>query len=342
MPKAKRARAAVGGQGKLRVGLTFNLRAPSASEGAVDEETAEYDSPATIAALRAAIESHGHEVLELEAKPDVLAKLHALRPDVVFNLAEGGSGRARETQVPALLELLGIPYTGSDPTAIGIALDKVIAKKLVAYAGLPTPAFVLMSTGREPLPKGMRFPVIAKPFSEGSSRGVTDRSVAESERQLRKVVREQLERYRQPVLVEAFLPGREFTIGLLGDPPRALLPMEVCFTNTKNKHPVYGFDNKFYSRDVKLVVPAKVSRQLGGELARLALACFAALGCRDVGRVDLRLDARGKPSFIECNPLPGLAPGFSDLCVIAEASGVSYRQLIGETLAPALLRMKQA
>jgi D-alanine-D-alanine ligase len=352
LPSLSRAQL---GLRKRRVGLIFNLRAPHAEAGQVDEATAEYDSPETIKALREAIESLGCEVVELEATPDLPLRLPLAGIDAAFNLAEGAEGRARESQVPALLEMLGIPYSGSDPTAIAVALDKALAKQVVAHAGIRTPAFVVMTRGDEPLPAGFSFPAIAKPIFEGSSRGVTDKSVVHDEAGLRALVVEQVARYRQPMIVEAFLPGREFTLGVLGpessssspyiggpgtaragEQPRVLLPMEVRFTNAANPHPVYGFDNKFYSRDVSLEVPAKVEPALSAELARIAAASFVALGCRDVARVDLRLDAEGRPCFIECNPLPGLAPGFSDLCVIAEKSGLPYEALIGEILKRAL------
>lgn len=327
---------------RTRVGLIYNLRAPTPEPNSVDERTAEYDSPETVQAIREAIESYGHEVVGLEATPELSALLPAAGIDVAFNIAEGIEGRAREAQVPALLELLGIPYTGSDPTAIALTLDKGLAKRLVQQAGLHTPAFVLMATGKERLPKGWNFPAIVKPVAEGSSRGVTRASVVEDEKNLRSYVAEQSARYRQAMLVEAFLPGREFTLGLLGERrPRVLPPLEVCFTDPTDLHPVYGFDNKFQSLGVQLQVPAKVDPALGRELQRVARAAFIALSCRDVGRIDLRLDAEGRVHFIECNPLPGLTPGFSDLCLIAAASGMEYRALIGEILASALQRMRE-
>ena len=323
---------------RRRCGLIFNLRAPGES-GAVDEATAEYDSPETVRALRGAIESFGCDVVELEATQDLPARLQFSGIDVAFNLAEGREGRARESQVPALLEMLGIPYTGSDPTSIALCLDKGLAKQVVAQVGIRTPAFVLMTRGDEALPAGFTFPAIVKPVAEGSSRGVTDKSVVRDEPALRAEAKDQLGRYKQPIMVEAFLPGREFTLGVLGmGDTRVLVPLEVRFTDTTNPFPVYGFENKFYSRDIALEVPAKVEAELGKELARVAAESYRALGCRDVARVDLRLDAEGRVCFIECNPLPGLAPGFSDLCLIANASGLSYEALIGEILKPALRR----
>jgi D-alanine-D-alanine ligase len=327
---------------RTRVGLIYNLRAPTPEPNTVDERTAEYDSPETIAAIRQAIESYGHEVVELEATPELPLLLPSAGIAVAFNIAEGIEGRAREAQVPALLELLGIAYTGSDPTAIALSLDKVVAKRLVEQAGMRTPAFALMATGKEKLPKGLGFPCIVKPVAEGSSKGVTDKSVVEDEATLRSVVAEMAARYRQAMLVEAFLPGREFTLGVLGIERklRVLPPLEVKFTDPNDRHPVYGFDNKFYSKGVDLQVPARVEPKLLEELQRVAKDAFVSLGCRDVGRVDVRLDAEGRVSFIECNPLPGLAPGFSDLCVIANADGIDYRVLIGSILAPAIARMR--
>jgi D-alanine-D-alanine ligase len=335
---ARRARP----RASARVGLIYNLRAPTPEPNGIDERTAEYDTPETIAAIRQAIESYGHEVVELEATPEIAALLPASGIDVAFNIAEGIEGRARESQVPALLELLGIPYTGSDPTAIALSLDKGLAKRLVHQAGIQTPAFTLMATGKEKLPKGWTFPCIVKPVAEGSSRGVTQSSVVEDERQLRALVAEQSARYRQAMLVEAFLPGREFTLGVLGERrPRVLLPLEVKFTDKRERYPVYAFESKFFSRGIEIEVPAKVDAALGKELQRVARAAFLALGCRDVGRIDVRLDAEGRVHFIECNPLPGLAPGFSDLCMIAQACGMEYRALIGEILASALRRLRE-
>jgi D-alanine-D-alanine ligase len=333
-PRARRART--------RVGLICNLRAPTSEPSGIDERTAEHDTPETIAAIREAIESHGHEVVELEATPELPALLPASGIDVAFNVAEGVEGRARESQVPALLELLGIPYTGSDPTAIAVCLDKGLAKRLVQQAGIQTPAFMLMATGKEKLPGAWAFPCIVKPVAEGSSRGITQSSVVEDEEQLRALVAEQTVRYRQAMLVEAFLPGREFTLGVLGElRPRVLVPLEVKFTDETERYPVYAFESKFLSRGIASEVPARVDPALGDELLRVARAAFLGLGCRDVGRIDVRLDAEGRVHFIECNPLPGLAPGFSDLCLIAQASGIEYRALIGEILAPALRRMRE-
>jgi D-alanine-D-alanine ligase len=166
--------------------------------------------------------------------------------------------------------------------------------------------------------------------------------VVESEAELRELAVETAGRYRQAVIAEEFVGGREFTVGLLGERrPRALPPMEIVFEGGQEKYPVYSFSSKFETATVKCEVPAKIDPALDGELRRVARAVFSILGCRDLARVDLRLDGEGRVQFIECNPLPGLSPGFSDFCVIAEAAGLDYRTLVGEILAPCIRRWRE-
>lgn len=326
----------------LKVGLTFNLkRVTSTMDGSVDSD-AEYDSPKVIAAIKEAIESHGHQVIELEATAELPAVIGASGVEVVFNLAEGTVGRNREAQVPAILEMLDIPYTGSDAATMALALDKALAKKLVAQAGYPTAPFLVMTAENDPLPRNFNFPAIVKPVAEGSSKGVLKTSVVEDEAQLRGLVRTIVEKYKQGALVEAFLPGREFTVALLGETePRMLPPMEIAFINPEAKHPVYAFDHKLdWSTDLRYDRPAKVDAELLAEIERVAKGAFFALGCRDLARVDVRLDAAGRVNFIEVNPLPGLSPGWSDMCLVAESDGMDYRTLIGAILAPAIRRFR--
>jgi D-alanine-D-alanine ligase len=327
----------------LRVGLAFNMKRVKPVAGGAEDTEAEYDAPKTIEAIKEAIASYGHEVVELEATPELPQIVAASQVDVVFNIAEGIKGRNRESQIPALLELLDIPYTGSDPAALSLALDKGLAKRIVAQAGVATPAFLVMTTGKERLPKGFRFPAMVKPVAEGSSKGVMPSSVVEDEAQLREVAREMAGRYRQGALVEHFLTGREFTVGLLGERrPKALPPMEIVFLDRENPRPIYTFDHKLdWSKEIRYDAPATVDPPLLKELERAARTAFQALGCRDVARVDLRLDADGKVNFIECNPLPGLTPGWSDLCLIGKSAGMDYRTLIGEILAPAIRRWRE-
>jgi D-alanine-D-alanine ligase len=314
----------------LRVGLTFNLKRIDPTR---DDAEAEYDSPKTVGAIEGAIASFGHDVVRLEASPDLVRELPAARVDVVFNLAEGGAGRSREAHVPALCELLGIPYTGSDPAALCITLDKALGKHVLRDAGVPTPEFFVVATGREPLPRGWRFPAIVKPNIEGTSKGITATSVVDDERALRRRCGEMIRRYRQPAIVEAYVAGREFTVGVLGYPaPRALPPMEVVFLQPSART-VYEYSLKQdWAGRLEYVCPAKLAPARSRRMRQLALDAFLVLGCRDVARVDFRMDRRGRMFVIELNPLPGLTPAFSDLVMIGEASGLPYRELIGRIL----------
>jgi len=322
----------------LRVGVVHNLK-----RDPIAEDQAEFDSLATVDALAAAIRELGHEPVLLEATRELPSRLPAARIDVAFNIAEGFVGRSREAQIPALLELLEIPYTGSDPACLALCLDKSLAKRVVALAGVPTPAWVLMR-GHERVPEHIGFPAVVKPVSEGSSKGVLGSSVVHDEHELRALVRQIVARYDQPAIVEAYLPGREFTIGLLGERrPRVLPAMEIVFTDRSVSHPVYSYGHKSEAEPgVRFEVPAQVDDALARELARAARRAYEVLGCRDVGRIDLRIDAHGRVQFMECNPLPGLSPGFSDLCVAAEAAGLRYHELIGAILEPALRRLRSA
>jgi D-alanine-D-alanine ligase len=322
----------------LIVGLTYNLRRIGVSEG---DSEAEFDAPATIEAISRAIKLQGHDVFPCEANAQLPRVLSDLMPDLVFNVAEGLTGLNREAQVPALCELLDIEFTGSDAACMAISLNKATAKRLVASEGIRTPAFLVLRSGDEALPQDFVFPAIVKPIAEGSSKGILEKQVAETPDELRRITRALLERYRQPVLAEAFLPGREFTVAMLGEKePRVLPIMEIVFTDRSERFPIYSFKSKFENVGVENKVPCDVSRDLYGELERVAKASFAALGCRDIARVDLRLDASGNVHFIECNPLPGMAPNFSDLCVMAKVENLSYSALVAEIMAPALRRQR--
>jgi len=330
-------------RGPLRVGFTYNVkRVKPALDGTRDEE-AEYDPPATIQAVREAIAAAGHEVVDLEATADLPALIETTRPDLVFNMAEGIKGRNRESQVPALLELLDIPYSGSDPAALNIALDKALAKKIVRQHGILTPNFFIMNTGKERLPRDLEFPLIVKPIAEGSSKGVHATSVVENEAELREAAQKMVAKYDQPALVEDYIGGREFTVGMLGERrPKVLPPMEVVFLDESETRPVYSFEFKQdWSSKIRYDVPARLEAAQLKALERAARECFIALGCRDVARVDFRMDRQGKVYFLECNPLPGLTPGWSDLVLIAKAAGIEYSALISEILSGAIRRYKE-
>jgi D-alanine-D-alanine ligase len=304
-----------------------------------DDREAEYDAPSTIDAIARAIESHGHTVVPLEATPDFPRALMASSVDLVFNIAEGISGRNREAQVPNLCELLGIPYTGSDSATLSICLDKGLAKRMLR--DVDTPAFQVLITGREKL-RTFRYPVIVKPNQEGTSKGITAKSVVDDEAGLRDVARELIEKYGQPALVEEYIHGREFTVGLLGERrPRVLPPMEVVFLKD-HERPVYDYACKQdWEKHVRYECPASLTKDELRAMEKVCRATFMTLGCRDVARIDLRMTPDGRIYVIEVNPLPGLTPDYSDLCLIANGAKIDYRALIGDVLSGAIKRWRE-
>ncbi len=317
----------------LRVGLAFNMKRIDSN---ADDREAEYDAPETIQAITKAIESHGHVVVPLEATAEFPRALMTSNVDVVFNIAEGMTGRSREAQVPSLCELRGIPYTGSDSATLSICLDKALAKRLLV--DVDTPAFQVLVTGREKL-RAFRYPVIVKPNQEGTSKGIGPKSVCDDETRLREVARELIERYGQPALVEEYIFGREFTVGLLGERrPRVLPPMEVVFLK-QTERPVYDYECKqHWPEHVRYECPAPLTKEEQRAIERACRTTFMTLGCRDVARVDVRLTPEGRVFVLEVNPLPGLTPDYSDLCLIANGAKIDYRTLIGEILSGAIKR----
>jgi D-alanine-D-alanine ligase len=280
--------------------------------------------------------------VHLEATPDLPRVLAEADVDLIFNIAEGVEGRNREAQVPALCELLGIPYTGSDSATLAIALDKALGKKVLLQHDILTPKFQLMESARERLSPDMKFPLIVKPNAEGSSKGIGSTSVVDTEDDLRAAVKKTLETYRQPALVEEYIAGREFTVGLLGDKrPRVLPPMEIKFKKKDNNRPVYDYAVKQeWEEYVYYECPAKLTEAEQKAMEKIARETFWALDCRDVARVDMRMAADGRIYVLEVNPLPGLTPDYSDLVLIAQAVGMEYDQLIAEIMVGGLRRMR--
>ena len=336
-------RAAARKKNGLRIGLAFNLKRTKTNEenGAVDDSEAEYDSPRTIEALTQAISSYGHQVVPLEATPDFPRVLMQSGVDLVFNIAEGIRGRNREAQVPSLCELLGIPYTGSDSATLSLCLDKGLCKRILAQHDIDTPRWQVLVSGKEKL-KALRYPVIVKPNAEGTSKGISHKSVVDDEAGVRAAARELIDKYAQPALVEEYIEGREFTVGLLGERrPRVLPPMEIVFLKQKSR-PVYDYACKQdWEQHVKYVCPAEVTKEELRLIEKVSRATFMALDCRDVARIDLRLTKEGKVFVIEINPLPGLTPDYSDLCLIGNGAKIDYRALIGEILSGGLKRWRE-
>jgi D-alanine-D-alanine ligase len=322
----------------IKVGFTYNVKRETGGE-----EQAEWDPPETIIAISNALARQGHIVVHLEATQDLPRVLAEADVDLIFNIAEGVAGRNREAQVPALCELLGIPYTGSDSATLAIALDKALCKKVLSQHDILVPGGMLMETGRERLDPDLRFPLIVKPNAEGSSKGIGTASVVDNEEELRKTVSELLERYRQPALVEEYITGREFTVGLLGGKrPRVLPPMEIRFLDDKNDRPVYDYVVKQeWQKHVEYKCPATVTESELKAIEKIARATFAALDCRDFARVDIKMTDDGRIYVFEVNPLPGMTPGYSDLVLISSAIGMDYDQLMAEITVGGFRRLRE-
>ena len=324
----------------IRVGFTYNVKREYDPES---DEHAEWDPPETIIAISNALARQGHIVVHLEATPDLPRVLAEADVDLIFNIAEGVEGRNREAQVPALCELLGIPYTGSDSATLAIALDKALCKKVLTQHDILTPKFQVMESPKARLNPDLKFPLIVKPNAEGSSKGIGSANVADNEEELRVVVKNVLDDYRQPALVEEYISGREFTVGLLGDKrPRVLPPMEILFKDKDNDRPVYDFTVKQeWEKHVYYECPAKITPSQLKAIEKIARATFWALDCRDVARVDLRMSDDGQIYVLEVNPLPGLTPDYSDLILISRPAGIDYDQLISEIMIGGLKRLRE-
>jgi D-alanine-D-alanine ligase len=316
----------------VRIGFTYDLKDDYLALGFSEEAVAEFDSRHTVASISGALESLGHEVVRIGHVKALAQRLVAgERWDLVFNIAEGVAGFGRESQVPALLEAYAIPYTFSDPLVCALTLHKGMAKHVARGCGVPTPSFALVTTPAEAEAVDLPLPLFVKPVAEGTSKGVTEKSLVKSRAALVEVCTELLREFRQPVLVEEYLSGREFTVGILGmgSNARAIATLEVALREGSGE--VYSYKAKAQWRDFvdyRLLAAGAIRT----EVEAVALATWRALGCRDAGRVDVRLDARGRAQMIEVNPLAGLTPDHSDLPIMAELSGMDYRTLIGEIL----------
>lgn len=322
-----------------RVGIAYNLK-KGVRAGTEDAE-AEYDSFDTIRAIRGALESAGCGVALLEADAGFVEKVKSAGVDIVFNIAEGANGRGREAQVPAVLSFLGVPYTGSDETALGIALDKAMTKRYLSAFGVETPAAVLADSPDAEGLKALRFPVIVKPDCEGSGKGIGELATAGDAGELRALLERDLRLYGGPMLAEEYITGREFTVGLLGNGEdlRVFEPMEIRYRRGDPERGVYSYRVKTNYREyVDYECPAAVPPAVSDAMKRVSAKIFRALGCRDLARIDFRLSRDGVPYFIEINPLPGLAPGYSDYPMLAGFCGVGYGDLILRILRSAMER----
>jgi len=327
---------------KQRVGLVYDLRTDYLAQGFTEEQVAEFDSEETIAALESTIAALGYTVERIGSAKRLCERLvRGDRWDMVFNIAEGLGGRCRESQAPAILELYGIPYTFSDAMVCATTLDKAVAKRLVAQAGLATPAFAVVRSAADIDTVSLRYPLFAKPLAEGTGKGIDQNSRIDTPAQLKAICTELLAKYSQPALVEEFLPGREFTVGIVGTgaAARVIGTMEIELRK-KDEPAIYSFLNKEECETRIDYHPIRDDMRLKAAVEALALDCYRVLECRDGGRVDIRCDVAGKPCFIEVNPLAGLHPTHSDLPMIATQEGMPYAELIKAILDSAFERQK--
>lgn len=328
----------------MRIGITYDLKTDTpVSADLPDDFQEEFDSPATINAIAGVLRGLGHEVRRMGDGRALLELLLADPPDFVFNIAEGqGVGRGREARVPAVLEMLDIPYTGSDPLTLAVTLDKDCAKRLAASAGVAVPHGRVLDPG-EDLDRALGNwapggPAIVKPAWEGSSKGIRNNSVAETPAELRAAVATLWQAHRQPVLIEEYVEGDEITVGLVGNgQPRLIGIMRVLPVKPTHRF-VYSLEVKRdFESQVRYEVPPALPAATLRAIEEAARRVYRVLGCRDVSRVDFRLNA-GVPYFLEVNPLPGLNPESSDLVILARLAGWPYPQLIEAILNAALDR----
>lgn len=321
----------------MQIGITYDLKNYYLAKGFSQEQVAELDCEETIDAIASALQKHGHSVDRIGCLEQLMQLLlQGKRWDLVFNIAEGLHGIAREAQIPGLLDAYQIPHPFSNTEVLAVALDKSLTNAIMKSYSVPVADFRIVRQEQDVNKIDLPFPLFVKPVAEGSSKGITSRSVIHNSAQLACRCRELLQTFQQPVLVETYLPGREFTVGMLGSGEQAKIlgMMEVCLHGDADTQG-YTFENKQKYED-------RVSYHLVDEpeVAELALKAWQVLNCLDAGRIDVRMDAQGKPVFLEVNPLAGLNPNYSDLCIICRLINLPYDHLINAIIQSCTQRYK--
>ncbi len=326
----------------MKIGLTYDLQEDYLKQGFSKELVAEFDKPETIDAIAKTITELGNYQVEkiggLKQLISAIAQNHYW--DLVFNIAEGMFGLGREAAVPCILEAYQIPYTFADPNALAICLHKGITKKIVRHLGVSTADFAIVNSPDELDKINLPFPLFVKPAAEGNGKGISDKSIVHSNTELSALGSELLEKYSQPILVETFLPGQEFTVGIVdtGKDAKILGILEVHFKD-RNCNDIYSYQTKTVNYQEKVEYSLFKEESLAAEIFAMSLQAWQGLNCRDAGRIDIRLDATGKPMFIEVNPLAGLHPEDSDLVILCRLLGISYPELIKMILDSAMQRI---
>lgn len=321
----------------MKIGLSYDLRSDYLKLGYSLEETAEFDKESTIEGIEQAIQKAGHDTDRIGNSLSLInALMKGEKWDLVFNIAEGMYGEGRESLVPCLLDAYKIPYVFSGPVTLGVSLNKAFAKQIVRDSGINTPAFHLVTEESDIKNLSLEFPLFAKPVSEGTGKGIDSRSKINSKAELKEVCLNLLKKFNQPVLVEEYLPGREFTIGVIGSGDNAYVPGAMEIVYKEKTEAVYSYNNK--ENYIDLIDYVAVNGKLLEECKSIALKTWRALNCLDGGRVDVKTDRNGKLSFIELNPLAGLNPVSSDLPILCRLNDISFQELINEILKSAIAR----
>lgn len=322
----------------MDITLVFNLK--KKEENKLADYCSEYDSEKTVLSIAEAIKKGGHEVSLVDAREDLFAYFKNHRTDMVFNIAEGNGTRLRESEVPAILDMLDIPYTGSGVMTMAIALNKALTKNIMRSDRIITPNFQLFVKGTERLESSLKFPLIVKPNREGSAKGILSSSVVNNESRLYEEINKVVKIYRQEALVEEFIEGKELTVGILENGKVTILPiLEIDFSSCQNSGEYfYSWRMKEYQGDKELGLvptfhcPARLDKQVENKVREVALRTHHALGCFDISRTDIRLSKDNVPFVLEINPLPGLSPRESNFPLMAYAAGLNYEDLIGAIL----------
>ena len=326
----------------LTIGITYDLRSAYLAEGFSEEETAEFDKEETVNAIETALQACGHRTERIGHGRQLAAALVAGRCwDLVFNIAEGMYGIGREAQVPALLDMYRIPYTFSDPLVMSLTLHKGMTKRVIRDAGVATSDFLVAATLDDISDASFGPPWFIKPAAEGTGKGITPMSIVHNFNELRPACKDLMARYNQPILIEPYLPGREFTTGITGTGTAAkvLGTLEVLLLDTAEQG-VYSYSNKEeWQTRVTYQLRSPKDDPVVAQAETAALRAWQVLGCRDAGRVDLRCDIHGQPMFIEVNPLAGLHPHHSDLPILCHLAGIPYQELISTIIDSASSRL---